>query len=113
MNKLQRLTVGLNLADLEKAGQFEEHGPLAALPNLKLQRGVGIEAGGRRDYGANLILRNADRLRFRLFAHDPGGIAGTAARMPQSERTPDVVVALPFDRLQLPRPDLFRLIESK
>ena len=108
MNELQRAAVRLHLADLEEAGQFEEHGALPALPHLQLHEGFGIESGGRRYLGLDLVLRNADRLGLGLFSHDAGGVAGTAAGLAQSECAPHVVVTLTVDRLQLACPDLFR-----
>ena len=103
-----RVAVRLHLADLEKAGQFKEHGALAALSHLKLHEGFGIEPGGRRNPRLDPVLRNADHFGLRFFSHDPGGVAGTAAGLAQGECAPHVVVTFTADRLLLARPDLFR-----
>ena len=80
VNKFHWNAVGFHFADLEEAGQFEEHSSLARLPHFKLQAGLGIEPGGRRHFCLDLVLRNADCFGLGLFSHHSGGIAGAAAR---------------------------------
>ena len=108
VNELHRAAVRLDLADLQEAGQFEEHGALPALSHLQLHEGFGIEPGGRRYVGLDLVLRNVDCFGLRFFSHDAGGVAGAAAGLAQGECAPHVVVTFTVDRLLLARPDLFR-----
>ena len=56
VDELQRAAVCLDLADLEEAGQFEEHGALPALSYLQLHEGLGIEPCGRSYVSLDLIL---------------------------------------------------------
>jgi len=85
VNELYGLSVGLHSLDLKEAGQFEEHGSLAAVANIQLQGGIDLEFGGRLDSRLDLVLRHVDRLRPGFFSQNGGRFGRGPGRLTQGE----------------------------
>src|SRR5689334_5327314 len=100
------MAVGIDLMDLKKSGQFEEHRALPALPYFHLQRRLNVEPCRRLHLGLNLVAGNVDCVRSPSLPGDGIDDFRTLHRPIQSKCGPHIEITGALDDSQLPGPHL-------